>query len=227
ARAELWGDPQAQSMWWAQINPQSPRAQANAAQIEIEAGQPQAALRRLQPLLAADPAQVQLAFNWIAARCAMGDVRPGDVRLTAEAMRTTANPGTLLTSWFERNIPNVAAGHCPGMTTSDLQTLIEAGLGNPRLAGAGRQQDLLYARGHIAVVQHHPDAALADFGRALDRNVAPGFALQGAATLGAAGYPAQGLQLLDHYGQVHRNSAATPGFGMPRVHAWVLARQDY
>jgi hypothetical protein len=52
-------------------------------------------------------------------------------------------------------------------------------------------------------------------------------ALQGAATLGAAGYPAQGLQLLDHYGHAHRNSAATPGFGMPRVHAWVLARQDY
>src|SRR6185312_3540795 len=102
ARAELWGNPQAQSMLWAQINPQSPRAQANAAQIEIEAGQPRVALRRLQPLLAADPAQAQLAFNWIDARCAMGDVRPGDVRLTAEAMRTTANPGTLLTSWFAR-----------------------------------------------------------------------------------------------------------------------------
>jgi hypothetical protein len=104
---------------------------------------------------------------------------------------------------------------------------IDAGMDTPRLAGAGRQQDRGYARGQLALLQHQPDAALADFSHALDLNVRAAMALQGAATLGAAGYPAQGLQLLDHYGHAHRNSAATPGFGMPRVHAWVLARQDY
>lgn len=226
ARAKLWGNPQAQSMLWAQINPQSPRAQANAAQLEIENGQPQAALRRLQPLLAADPAQAQLAFNWIDARCALGEVTPADIAMTREAMRTTANPGTLLTTWFTRKLPEVADGHCPGLTLADLGGWIAAGMANPRLAGAGRQQDLWYARGQLALLQHQPDATVAAFTKALEWNLRPGFALQGAATLGAAGYPAQGLQLLDHYAHA-RQVAAKPGFGMPRVHAWVLARQDY
>ncbi|MBN8714838.1 MAG: tetratricopeptide repeat protein, partial [Xanthomonadales bacterium] len=226
ARSGLWGDPQAQSMLWAQINPQSPRAQANAAQIEIAAGQPQAALRRLQPLLAADPAQAQLAFNWIDARCALGGVSPTDIAATREAMRTTANPGTLLTTWFARKLPEVAAGHCRGLSLADMGGWIDAGMDNPRLAGAGRRQDLWYARGQLALLQRQPDAALADFSRALDLNVRAAMALQGAATLGAAGYPAQGLQLLDHYAQAHK-AAPKPGFGMPRLHAWVLARQNY
>ena len=226
ARAELWGNPHTQALLWAHINPQSPRAQANAAQIETDAGQPQAALRRLRPLLAADPAQAQLAFNWIDARCALGGVAPADVAMTREAMRTTANLGTLLTTWFTRKLPEVAAGRCPGLTLADLSGWIDAGMADPRLAGAGRQQDLWYARGQMALLQHRPDAALAAFGKALDWNARPGMALEGAATLGAAGYPAQGLQLLDHYARA-RPETAPPAFGMPRLHAWVLARQGY
>src|SRR6185437_10038990 len=73
---------------------------------------------------------------------------------------------------------------------------------------------------------HRPDAALTDFSRALDLQVRPGMALEGAATLGAAGYPAQGLKLLDHYQRV-QDQAMPPGFGMPTIHAWVLTRQNY
>ena len=51
-------------------------------------------------------------------------------------------------------------------------------------------------------------------------------ALQAAATLGAAGYPTQGLRLLDHFRHVEKNMTS-PGFGMPMLHAWVLARQNY
>ena len=51
-------------------------------------------------------------------------------------------------------------------------------------------------------------------------------ALEAAATLGAAGCPAQGLRMLDHYQQVEKN--ATPAeIGMPMLHEWVLARQGY
>ncbi|MEO8746984.1 MAG: tetratricopeptide repeat protein, partial [Rhodanobacter sp.] len=226
ARAEVWGNPRTQALLWAQINPHSPRAQANAAQIEIAAGQPRAALRRLQPLLAAEPAQAQLAFNWIDARCVLGEVTPADIAMTRQAMRTTANPGALLTSWFERKLPEVAAGDCHGLTLNDLRGLIDAGLENPKLAGAGRQQDLWYARGRIALLQLDPDAALSAFTTALDRDLRPGIALQAAATLGAAGYPTRGLQLLDHYEQ-RRQAAPASAFGMPMLHAWVLAHQDY
>ena len=81
-------------------------------------------------------------------------------------------------------------------------------------------------RGRIVLAQHQPDAALADYLHALDLQIRPGFALEAAATLGAAGYPTQGLQLLDHYQQV-KNQTIPPDFGMPMVHEWVLTRQNY
>jgi tetratricopeptide (TPR) repeat protein len=226
ARAQLWGNVHTQALVWAQINPQSGRAQANAAQIEIAAGQPLAAIQRLQPLLAAQPDQVQLAFNLIGARCLLGGVSPTDIAAARQSMQTTNNPGVLFASWFDRTLPAVAAGECRGLTLADLHELVATGLHNPKLSTAGPQQDLTYLRGRIALAQHQPDAALADFTKALDLQVRPGMALQAAATLGAAGYPAQGLRLLDHYRQVEKN-VMPPGFGMPMLHAWVLARQNY
>ncbi|MEO5813461.1 MAG: tetratricopeptide repeat protein [Rhodanobacter sp.] len=225
-RAQLWGNERTQALVWAQINPQSGRAQANAAQLEIAAGQPLAAIRRLQPLLAAQPDQVQLAFNLIAARCLSGGVGPADIAAARQAMHTTSNPGVLLTSWFNRTLPTVAAGGCRGLTLVEMSELVSAGLHNPKLGTAGPQQDLTYLRGRIALAQQQPDAALADFSQALDLQVRPDMALQSAATLGAAGYPAQGLRLLDHYQQVQGNGTP-PEFGMPMLHAWVLARQNY
>ncbi|GAB2535307.1 tetratricopeptide repeat protein [Rhodanobacter koreensis] len=225
-RADLWGNVREQALIWAQTNPDSPRAQANAAQIEMQNGRPRKAISRLEKLLAAQPDQAQLAFNLIGARCMTGGISPADLAATRTAMRGTANVGALLAHWFDRVLPVVMAGGCPGLTPDGLQSLIDAGLQNPRLGAAGPRQDLTYLRGRIALAQHRPDAALADFTQALDLQVRPDMALQVAATLASAGYPAQGLQLLDHYQTVEKD-VVPPGFGMPMVHAWILARQNY
>lgn len=226
ARADVWGNVQTQALVWARINPDSPRAQTNAAQIEMSAGRPRDAVHRLKTLLAKHPEQVQLAFNLIGARCMTGGVSADDVAAARTAMQSSANTGALFANWFDRTIPVAISGNCPGLTAPDLLSLIDAGLHNPKLAAAGPQQDLTYLRGRIALAQHQPDAALVDFSRALDLQVRPGMALEAAATLGAAGYPAQGLQLLDHY-QKEKKNGMPPGFGMPMVHEWVLERQHY
>jgi hypothetical protein len=225
-RAEVWGNVRQQALIWAQINPRSPRAQTNAAQIEIQSGHPRQAIVRLQNLLDAQPDQVQLAFNLVGARCAIGGIAPADLVAARTAMRTTRNVGALLAHWFDRTLPVAISGSCSGLTPTGLRSLIDAGLQNPELSAAGPRQDLTYLRGRIALAQHQPVAALNDFKQALDLQVRPGLALEGAATLGRVGYANQGLQLLDHYETV-RNSAMSPGFGMPMIHAWVLARQDY
>jgi tetratricopeptide (TPR) repeat protein len=226
ARAELWGDVHQQARIWVQINPNSPRAQANLAAIEVESGHPQRAIDRLEKLLAAQPEQAQLAFNLIGARCMAGGVRSADLSAANTAMRKTANVGALLSHWFDRILPIVMAGGCPGLTPPELLELIHSGLQNPALGAAGPRQDLIYLRGRIALAEQRPDAALADFIRALDLQVRPGMALQAAATLGTAGYPAQGLQLLDHYQNVQKN-VMRPGVGMPMIHDWILTRQHY
>jgi len=226
ARTQVWGDIQTQALVWAQINPNSARAQANAAQIEMQNGHPQNAIHRLQALLTSQPDQAQLVFNLIGARCNTGSVRRTDMDAARTAMLGTPNTGALFTRWFERMLPVVISERCPGLTAGDLLDLINTGLQNPKLAAAGPQQDLTYLRGRVALAQHQPDAALADFIAALDLQVRPGMALQAAATLGAAGYPAQGLHLLDHYQQVEKR-ATLPSIGMPMLHDWVLARQNY
>jgi len=226
ARAELWGNVHSQALLWARNNPDSARAQTNAAQIEMQAGQPQAAIRRLEKLLANQPSQVQLAFNLIGARCMTGGITATDLAAAQLAMQGTPNTGTLFANWFERTLPVAMSGRCPGLTTQGLQKLIDTGLENPKLCAAGPQQDLTYLRGKIALAQGQPDAALADFTRALDLQVRPGMALEAAATLGRAGYPSHGLRLLDHYETVS-GKAVKPGFGMPWLHAWVLERQHY
>jgi hypothetical protein len=226
ARAEVWGDVRAQALLWARINPGSARAQANAAQIEMQEGHPDAAVHRLEALLVAQPDQVQLAFNLLGARCMTGSVVPSDIAAARRAMLSTPNTGSLFAHWFDRMLPVTLSGVCPGFAPSDLLSLINAGLQNPKLGAAGPRQDLTYLRGRLALAQHDPDAALADFMSALDLQVRPGMALKAAGTLGEAGYPAQGLRLLDHYQQV-KNNAMPPSFGMPMLHDWILARQNY
>ncbi|KZC24746.1 hypothetical protein RHOFW104T7_06975 [Rhodanobacter thiooxydans] len=225
-RAELWGNVHSQALLWARINPDSARAQTNAAQIEMQAGQPQAAIRRLNKLLVNQPSQVQLAFNLIGARCMTGGIAATDLDAAQLAMRGTPNTGTLFANWFERTLPVAMSGGCPGLTTQGIQKLIDTGLENPKLSAAGPQQDLIYLRGKIALAQGQPDMALADFTRALDLQVRPGMALEAAATLGRAGYPSHGLRLLDHYETVSEK-VMKPSFGMPWLHAWVLERQHY
>jgi hypothetical protein len=226
ARAEVWGNVHTQALVWAQINPESPRAQANAAQILTKSGQPREAAHRLQVLLKSKPGESQLAFNLIGAHCQTGGITPDDVAAARTAMQGSANTGSLFAHWFERTLPVAMAGRCPGLTPDVLLQLIDAGLKNPRMAGAGRQQDLIYLRGTIALARHQPDVALGDFSRALDLQVRPALALKGAAALGEAGYPRQGLHLLDHYEQV-RNQTMPPRAGMGAVHEWVLTRQRY
>jgi hypothetical protein len=225
-RAQLWGNPQAQAMIWARINPDSPRAQANAAEVEMQSGHPRDAVNRLVRTLATQPDQAQLVFNLIDARCMTGGISAADVAAGVHAMHGTANVGSLFVHWGESSLPLAISGHCPGLTPAVLLAFIDAGLKNPQLAATGPQQDLIYLRGRVALAQQQPEQALADFVRALDLQIRPGMVLQGAATLGAAGYPAQGLRLIDHYGQV-KNRQMAPNSGMPKLHAWVLERQHY
>lgn len=227
ARASLWGDSHDQALLWASLNPESPRAQTNAAQVEMTAGQPERAVQRLLPALAKAPDQVQLAINLFSAQCMLGHVDEATLAASRHALRITRDPGTLLVSWFDRVMGQVAQPPCPQLSYVALDGLLQAALTNPHLASnPGRQQDLHYLLGHLALLQGDADVALAEFNQALDHQVRVSVALKQAALLGASGFPQQGLAHLDHFAAEPEQSYQ-PGFGMPRIHAWVLHRQNY
>jgi tetratricopeptide (TPR) repeat protein len=222
--AQLWGNDRDQAELWAALNPNSPRAQANAAQDEIARGNPVEAIRRLEPLFERRPDEVQLALNLVTARCAMGTLTPADVNRAREAMRTSRDPGRLLASWFERAVAEQAARTCPALDLDALDSLREAGTQNPHFP-AGRLQDLAHVEGLIAIQRKQPAAALTAFNQALHMEPRLGLALQQAATLGAAGYPNEGLEHLAAFDIMP--PGPKPSVGMPALHAWILDNQGY
>ena len=227
ARASLWGNSHDQALLWATLNPESPRAQAYAAQVELGSDHPQLAVNRLLGPLTKSPEQLQLALNLISAQCALGQITPSTLTASRVAARTTRDPGTLLVTWFERTTKQVANPHCPELTYAMLANLLEAALTNTHLTGnAGRQQDIHYLLGLLALKEGDADTALAEFNKALDLQVRTSAALKQAALLGANGFPRRGLAHLDHLA-AEPAQAYEPGFGMPQLHVWVLQHQQY
>jgi hypothetical protein len=227
ARASLWGNSYDQALLWAHLNPDSPRAQASAAQAEMDRGQPARAIQRLLLPLAKAPDQVQLALNLFGAQCQLGHISPSTLGASRQALRTTRDPGSLLTSWFERAIGEVARSPCPELTYATLDSLLQSALSNQYLAtNPGRQQDIHYLIGRLALSQGHAGKALAAFNFALDKQVRISAALKQAALLGASGFPQQGLDHLDHLA-AEPSQSFKPGFGMSSIHQWVLERQQY
>lgn len=227
SRASLWGKQHDQALLWAQLNPQSPRAQAYAAQAEISAGHPARAAARLRPLLTAQPDQVQIALNLFGAECLMGKVPESTIDASRRALATTRNPGSLLQHWFSRLIDSSDKPICPEARPATISRLLAAGLKNPHLQNEpGRMQDLWHLEGLLALKQGRSRSALDRFDRALDLQPRISAALQQAALLGSRGYPRCGLAHLDHYQTLVRHEVK-PDPGMPRIHAWVLQQQAY
>lgn len=225
--AEVWGNTHDQAILWAALNPGSPRAQASAAIAERVAGHPELAVLRLKRLLAKDSDQVQLALNLFSAQCQLGNVEPSTLDASRTALRTSRDTGNLMVHWFDGLMEQSKHPPCRELNLQTIASLLDAAQQNPYLTtNPGRRQDLYYLQGHLALIRGNADSALADFNQGLDTQVRESDALAQAALLGAMGYPRYGLAHLDHYEAVQQQ-AALPGFGMPRIHAWVLQQQRY
>jgi len=227
ARAELWGNAHDQTLLWARLNPDSPRALANAAITEMDAGAPIRAVALLQPALIKSPNQVQLAVNLFSAECQLGHVDQIALITAQTALRTTRDPGSLLVNWFGRAISQAEHPPCPQLTFNTIAGLLNAAQDNPFLMMVpGRREDLYHLQGQLALMQGHTAIALTDFNRALDQEASESLALEQAALLGSMGFPRQGLAHLDYY-EIVRKQAAPPAIGMPRIHEWVLQSEQY
>lgn len=227
-RADLWGNERQQAEMWAEKNPQSPRAQANAAQIERAHGESAKAIARLRAFPVNPAADLQIALNLIGAECDLGYTTPADIERTETALRHARNVGQLGYSWLSNAIGELSSGRtCKGLDADAIRRLLDAAAANPDCDVPGRQQDNLSLRGSLALAQRDPDAALRYFNQALDAKPDPATGLQQAAQFGVAGYPAQGLAELDHMEKVLKPDSTSAGWSMAILHAWLLQREGY
>jgi protein O-mannosyl-transferase len=227
ARADLWGNSQQQALLWAKLNPASPRAQANAANYEMAMGQPQAAKLRLEAVLHEHPADPQIALNILSANCQLGGMTASDLRLAENTLRYLSKGESVIFHWLGNAIQSSKTGSCPGISSHAVSSMLDAAEQNPRLNRVtGRMQDIDHLRGQLALSLHQPAQALAWFDKGLALRPNPQMAFEQAAMLGSAGYPAEGLRHLSAF-ESSGHIEPPQNFGMPRIHAWVLRRQNY
>ena len=225
-RAAVWGDGFRQAQVWAANNPDSARAQANAALYDLQHDRPRLAAARLRLSLPRHPDDIQAPINLIGAECALGKVRPQTLAAANAALSRTRVGGATAFKWFDESLNLVERHACQGLDYAALQATLDAARHNPYWRNQpGRQQDLDHLQGQLDLAEGKPEAALAAFNRALAVSPEPGAALQQAAYLGAHGYPQLGLAHLDYYASLP--PGPEPGFGMPRIHAWVLREQGW
>lgn len=223
--ADLWSDGRTQAVVWATMMPNSPRAQANAAQYEIRGGRADLAERRIRTALVRHPSEPQLALNLIGARCALGTLTDDDVDVAARSIRGADRPGELLGRWIDDYFEDGSI--CASFSSAHLSRLLDAARSNPRLApNDDQKQTLMSLEGRLALVHREGAAAREAFDRALDFRPAPGAALRQAALLASGGFPCDGLRHLDRFEFVKANVQA-PRPGMPAVHEYLLRKQNY
>lgn len=226
ARATLWGDLHGQALLWAELNPDSPRAQAYAAQLELSRGETGAAIARLERLLAKRPDEIQLALNLVGAKCRAGTLVPADIAAAEQALRTTMVLQRMGYEWFMRSLRQ-EDGACPLLDLQALERLLAAARENPQAAGIpGRQQDFDSIEGMLALKRDDADRALALFDRAYVAAPRPAVALRHAAVLGSNGFPEQGLIHL-RAARSARRAPARLMRSMDQVHQRLLEREGY
>lgn len=227
-RADLWGNLEHQAAMWALHNPDSPRAQAYAAQMDLSRGDPGAAVARLQPMLQRRHDDIQAALNLVGAKCSMGTLTSADLQRATTALRTTIHFERMGYRWFERSIASLTNPPCPQLQAESIRKLLDAAADNPHAAKVrGRRQDLLSLQAQLMLAEGNQQQALTLFNAALDEDPRPGAALAQAALLGRAGYPAAGVAHLDHFEESSWAPPDTPLGDMARVHQWLLEKQGY
>ena len=225
-RATLWGDGFRQAQIWAAINPDSARAQANAALYDLQHDRPRLAAARLRLSMPRHPDDIQAPINLIGAECKLGAVQPQTVARAEFALAHTRLGGMAAFKWFNEALDMAGRHVCTGLDFAALQATLDAARRNPYWRNQrGRQQDIDHLQGQLDLAAGKPTAALQAFNRALAAAPGPGSALQQAAYLGAHGYPQLGLDHLDYFRTLPPGPKPNPG--MPRIHAWLLREQGW
>jgi tetratricopeptide (TPR) repeat protein len=224
-RSSIWGQPDDLAAAWAIKNPTSSRAQAMAAISRTTAGRPADAVRQLSAFLAARPYDLQIAFNLVDAECRMGSLSAANAARVSNALRGSPTGALLMYDWLSAAIDVAVEGSCAGLDLPTVTGWVASASANPANASA-HVQDIEPLLARLAMALNEPDAALAHYRNALAANVRPELATRQAAQLAEHGFYGQALQLLDDFERMPRRRTQG-GWNMTRVHAWVLARQNY
>jgi tetratricopeptide (TPR) repeat protein len=196
-RADRWGEENALYLAWGEANPDSPRAQTSAAQVEFANGQFRAALGRLHEARERVPESLLLELQYVHYLQRLGRFDPAAfARLTAKFRDSPLNAQAL--QGLRRLIATADASGTSGLSVDAAFELLDAVEANPRYARSRHSQRLLpHLRGRLFLQQGEGEAALAAFRRSLERFQLVGTGMQQVSLLASHGHHAEALDHLE------------------------------
>jgi hypothetical protein len=226
SRAVLWGDSFRQALIWARINPDSPRAQTNAAMFELTQDQLGPAITRLKSAAQKFPDQVQVTTMLATAQCRRGSLPVATQKAVLRSLRTDRRGLRITFNWVEKAVAQTKAASCDGFDLHFLRESVNATAENPKVQQfAGNRQDVRYMQALLDLANGDGQRAYQSFNQGLAQLPKPQTALKQAALLGTYGFPELGLEHLDYYASIaHEPKMA---LNMPAIHSWLLVHQHY
>lgn len=225
-RAGVWGNVQLQARLWGHINPDSPQAQSFSASVEAASGDLPDAIAKLRAAAIRMPDQPQVGLTLVSMECQSGAISPQSWDRTLYALHHTKTQWNNIANWLVTSIPDATNSRCTGLTTSKLKQAVAAVKSNAKFA-RWHPYDRAFERAEAAILlaEGQPSQAESAFDSLLASNPDPGDAVEQAKALDAFGYPKLALHHLEHFSELPSHSK--PGMGMPRLHAWILNKQEW
>jgi tetratricopeptide (TPR) repeat protein len=224
-RADLWSSPYLQALKWAQVNPESPRAQHNLADFWWEVGNYDEAVRLNDRAIALDPNGLAWLMTRVMYQCAQRELPAAALAEVESVLRAKERVGAVGTYQAGKLLDYLMSGNCGRLSEPDeLQSLIsrlqQAEKGDTRQFG----QLLLQRRATLLLQQGQVLAAYNDLRELLAASGEPGTQLRGAAMLASAGHYQSALELLDESLAPQPNNG---GFSIKRLRDAYLQQTHY
>lgn len=224
-RADLWSSPYLQALKWAQVNPESPRAQHHLAGFWWEVGNLDEAARLNDRAIALDPKGLPWLMTRVMYQCAR-DGQP-DVALSevGSVLRAKGRMGAVGTYQTGKLLDYLMSGNCGRLSEPDALLALMARLQQATSGDAGQlDQLLLQRRAALLLREGQAETAYRDLRELVAVSSRPGAQLRGAAMLASAGHYELALQLLDE--------SITPRpehgrFSIQRLRDWYLERTGH
>lgn len=227
-RSDLWSSPYLQALKWAQVNPESPRAQHHLAGFWWESGNYSEASRLNDRAIALEPEGLAWLMTRVMYLCAQGESPGAALAKVESVLQAKGHMGSVGTYQTGKLFDYLQAGNCgrlsePGAILSMIARL--QGVTATGSVGAGQfGQLLLQRRAALLLQQGEAQAAYSNLRQLLAASDQPGAQLRGAAMLASSGHYQLALDFLDESLAPHPEHG---GFSIQRLRDAYLRHTQY
>ncbi|MET1254647.1 tetratricopeptide repeat protein [Aliikangiella maris] len=194
-RADLWGKPLKAAAFWAQLNPNSIRAQENAAVKFSKVYQYEQAIYYLKKAYELEKSPFIL-LNAINLAC-KGNFILNDITVSPGVFKTTSPSNR---DWYValETVTLHTTSKCLSFSLGELKTMINNMIDNPYNQSDAKQQKYLHLRALLYLKEKNVNLAINDFSSALLLIPKPDILLLHSATLATNGFCEQAINYLEN-----------------------------